>query len=228
MGRLLRALKSLWTTCNEVALNIDTHSNRPGTSPVSDSFRPWWFGPQSERAVHRDNYDYASPDYWYLRKVIRILKLRPEDVVYDIGAGKGRFLCMAARQQVRKCVGVELSDSLCAAARDNASRLRGRCAPIEIVCEDACAAPLSDGTVYFLFNPFGPDTMRVTLANIERSLSGNPRDIVIVYYNPTHASVFESCGWLHMAYEFRTRGELRVTFWSNCRPETSHRLLGIR
>ncbi len=222
IGGLLGTLKSVWTTCNEAALNIHTESQDQELAPSPDSSRQWWFGPRSERAVHGDNYKYATPDYWYLRKVIKVLKLRPEDVVYDIGAGKGRFLCMAARQQVRKCVGVELSDSLCAIARENASQLRGRRAPIEIVCEDACTASLSDGTVYFLFNPFGPDTMRVTLASIERSLSENPRDVVIVYYNPTHASVFEACAWLNKIHEFRTRGQLRVSFWSN-RPRESGR-----
>jgi hypothetical protein len=45
-------------------------------------------------------------------------------------------------------------------------KLRGRKAPIEIVCGDASTADLGEGMIYFMFNPFGADTMGDTLENI--------------------------------------------------------------
>jgi cyclopropane fatty-acyl-phospholipid synthase-like methyltransferase len=210
-----RWLQKAWAQLNDILLNIDT-GTVPNHQPASNqASRPWWFGTYSDRARHNDNYQYASPDFWYIRKVVQLLALCPQDVVYDLGAGKGRFVCCAARAPVRKCVGVELVESLCEVARKNASSLRGRKAPIEIVRGDAAGADLSDGTVYFMFNPFGPETMRDTLSNIRSSLVNNPRQITIVYYNPQHESMFAMCPWLDKYHEFRTHGGLRVTFWKN-------------
>jgi hypothetical protein len=74
-----------------------------------------------------------------------------------------------------KCIGVELLAPFCEIARRNAAGLRGRKAPIQIVCGDAATAELSEGTIYFMFNPFGADTLRDTLENIRGSLSQEPR-----------------------------------------------------
>jgi precorrin-6B methylase 2 len=87
-------------------------------------------------------------------------------VFYDIGSGMGRIVCAAARKRLRKCTGVEMSEPLCQIARCNAMKLRGRKAPIEIVCGDAPTADLGEGTIYFMFDPFGADTIRDTLENI--------------------------------------------------------------
>ena len=147
--------------------------------------------------------------------MLRILKPEPQDVFCDIGCGMGRILCVAARTPVKKCLGVELLEPLCQIAQQNGTRLRGRKASIQIVCRDAATADLSEGTIYFLFNPFGPETLRDTLENIRGSLSRNPRAIRIAYYNSQHASVLEALGWLVKAHEFDTFGGHRVTFWEN-------------
>ena len=85
---------------------------------------------------------------------------------YDIGSGMGRIVCAVARKRLRKGIGMELSEPLCQIARRNAMKLRGRKAPIEMVCGDASTADLREGTIYFMFNPFGADTMRDTPENI--------------------------------------------------------------
>lgn len=204
----------MWIKCNEFVLNIETEPPR-GPAPSSDSTRHWWEGDFSAKAAHNDNYNYACPDYWYVRKIVRLASPRPADVVYDLGSGMGRIVCDFARKRVRKCVGVELFGPLCEIARKNADRLRGRKSRIEIICDDAAKADLSDGTIYFMFNPFGPATMRDVIGNIQRSLSRNPRPITICYYNAMHEPVLEDGGWLEMYYHFHTAGGLRVSFWRN-------------
>jgi SAM-dependent methyltransferase len=179
-------------------------------------------------AKHADNLSYASPDYSYIRSVARRLKLSREDVFYDIGCGMGRMLCVVARQQIRKCVGIELLEPLCETARHNSLRLRGRKTPIEILCADAATADLSDGTVYYLFNPFGKDTLRDFLANLETSIARNPRKLRLVYYNSAYESILEASGWLQKFDEFNTRGGLRVTFWKNGGGRTAARAGTLR
>jgi SAM-dependent methyltransferase len=170
---------------------------------------------RSETTKHNDGCPYETIDYWNIRKVLRALKPSATDVFYDIGSGMGRVICVAARLRMKKCVGIELSGWLCETARRNAMRLRGRRSTIEVICGDAATTPLADGTIYFLFNPFGPETLFDTLTNIKNSLMVNPRTIRIVYYNATHARIFEESGYLNKLHEFITLGGLAVTFWIN-------------
>jgi SAM-dependent methyltransferase len=211
---IVRMLQPIWTMSNEVALGIRTTPTvgRSGTVPPG-------VDPVGQRSGlpprHDDSGKYEVPDYWYMRKVRSLLKPGPEDVIFDLGCGMGRFLCVAARVKVRKCVGVELLPQLCEIARSNAAQLRGRKAPIEILCGDAAGADLSGGTIYYMYNPFGPATMSDVLASLRGTLSRAPRKIAIVYYNSNHEELFQNSGWLEKYDEFRVQSGMRVTFWRN-------------
>ena len=146
-GPLTRA-QGVWIACNERLLAIDTRA-RTADGPCN--------GPADSR--HGDGLWYAPPDYRYLRRIMRILRPGPEDVFYDIGSGMGRVLCVAAQWRISRVVGIELDRPRCNIARRNADRMRGRHAPIDVRCEDASTADLSDGTIYYLYNPFGPETV---------------------------------------------------------------------
>ena len=186
--------------------------------PIISEQEPWR-SPASDKARHGDNWRYATIGYQHVRKILRVMSPGPEDVFYDIGCGMGRILCVAAQQPVRKCVGVELQEPLCQIARRNAASLRGRKAPIEIVRADATTVDLADGTIYFMFNPFGPETLRDTLANIRRSLAQNPRSIKIVYYHAKYQSVIDDMDWLRKVQEFENFGGHPVTIWGNQRSQ---------
>ena len=180
----------------------------------------------SKNARHSDNFEYGTIGYSNIEKVLRVVKPGPQDVFCDIGCGMGRILCVAARKPVKKCIGVELLAPLCEVARRNAASLRGRTAPVQIVCGDATTADLSEGTIYFMFNPFGAETLRDTLDNIRGSLSQKPRAIKIAYYNSQHAWVLEALGWVVKVKEFETFGGHRVTFWENRLPYDASAFIG--
>jgi SAM-dependent methyltransferase len=211
---LVRFAQPLWAMCNDVALKIHTI---PSAEPsASTQLIARTAGREDDvRPRHDDSVEYEVPDYLYLRRVVRSLKPCPEDVIFDLGCGMGRFLCLMARRKVRKCVGVELLPHLCEAARKNAAQLRGRQAPIEIRCADAATADPSGGTIYYLFNPFGSATMGEVLANIRGTLTSNPRNITIVYYNAIHEGLFQASGWLEKYHAFRVQSGMAVTFWRN-------------
>jgi hypothetical protein len=112
-------------------------------------------------------------------------------------------------------VGVELLESLCHKADNNARRLRGRKAPIQVICSDVVTQDLSDGTIYFMFNPFGRQTLQAVLHNLHASLVQNSRSIKIAYYNSAYEDVLSSCDWLRELKHFYTRNGLKVSFWVN-------------
>jgi SAM-dependent methyltransferase len=213
---LADTLKPVWTQANEAALCIETVS-RARSVGAGKAGKAWWRGERCELSRYDDNFQYATLDYWNLRRVIKTIEPRREDVFYDIGSGMGRMLCLVARRHLRKCIGVELFQPFCDIARKNAGSLRGRKTQIEIICGDAAETDLSEGTIYYLFNPFGEESMRDTLANIHRSLAVKPRSIKIVYCNPTCESVFQSSGWLRKVHQLRLFGGQDVTFWENIR-----------
>lgn len=214
-----RFARVLWERLNDGWLNISTMS-APFSTHLVD---PRVFFRDNEKAVqtkHADPVGYQSPDYLELRRIITHLSPGEQDVVYDLGAGKGRVVCLFARRSVKRCIGVEFARPLCDIAALNADSLRGRKAPIDIVCADAAIADLNEGTIYFLYNPFGAQTLRDVLVNLRNSLESTPRQIRLVYMNPQHAHVFAESGWLehyHTEWEiFRKLGNC-TSFWKNSR-----------
>lgn len=208
----LSLLKPVWIQANERLLGIQTEPKNV-LVPMGNGL--WWQKESGALSQYADGTHYASQDYWNVRKMIRTLKPGPEDVFYDIGSGLGRVVCVMARRPVRKCVGIELYQPLCEMARENAANLRGRRAPIEILCGDAASADLSEGTLYFLFHPFGERTMRSMLENIRQSLGKNPRTIRIAYCVPVLDSLFEQAGWLRKIHQIRLMGGYHASFWQN-------------
>ena len=163
-------------------LNIDTVS--PPTKAIDHHSR---FG---------DSHGNAAYSYLKLWKYSSLLKPSREEIVFDIGCGAGRILCVFARRTVQKCVGIEISTEYAERARQNAKRLKGRKAPIEVIVDDAAEADYSGGTIYCLFNPFGTKTLEVALERIHQSVRKCPRRIRVAYFNAAFENVMELCGWL--------------------------------
>jgi predicted RNA methylase len=202
---VLKKFKKQWEVLNDWSLNIDTRS-----LPHEEILKG-----DGQTLRHTDAKGYQTVDYLNLRKIRRLLQLGQSDTVYDLGCGKGRVVCVLAQAAINRCVGIEIFPDLCDIARSNADRLRRRRAPIEIRCADVATADLSDGTVYFMFNPFGADTMRTVMDNIQRSLLDKPRTVRIVYANPKVESLIASYAWLKKVADFRTLGGMSVVFYQN-------------
>ena len=87
--------------------------------------------------------------------------------------------------------------------------------PIEIRCEDVTQSNISDGTIFFLFNPFGAATLKDFLTNLEYSLYDNNRHVKIAYFNPVHVQELEGCKWLRKYREIHTFHGYAIGFWEN-------------
>src|SRR5262245_13385365 len=164
---------------------------------------------------------YEATDYALLGRYIKPLRLRRDDVIFEVGCGMGRTLCVLALMPVRKCVGIEVLPELSQRAVANARRLRGRRAEIEIRCCDAVFTDYSQGTVFWFNNPFGPDSLLSVMQQIEHSLQLRPRAIQIAYIYPRHEHVMRSFPWLRQVHRedpllFTTS---QGSYWTNDLPD---------
>ncbi len=168
---------------------------RVGTETV----RNWWIdrryggwcgGSIATRFGETGAYGTSSADYWQLRKIFSPengLAVTPDDVLVDIGCGKGRVLNHWLEVgQGDRMIGIELDPEFAGFARD---RLEGF-ANVEVLVGDAIDLLPVDATIIFLFNPFGPrvlDRLRERVAELYPP-GGRLR---IVYYFAMHRRQFD-------------------------------------
>jgi predicted RNA methylase len=164
-----------------------------------------------------DRYHYVTLPYPAILSVIRSLQLAPSDVFVDLGCGKGRVVCCAARVDIREAIGIEREQELCRLAQTNALRLRGRRTTISIRHVSAENADYLNETVFYMFNPFGEDVMRAVMLKIASSLALNPRPVRLVYVKPMFENVLQESGWLEQYDRWNTMAEEGmehvVSFW---------------
>lgn len=191
-----------------------------------DAIFDFWFGidtrpdagrNETVRTFHDDNEGAAALSYISILYYLWKLKLNDSDLVVDIGGGSGRILCCLARRNIRKAVGIEVVPDHFERAQRNLARLRKRTAEADVILGDAALVELEAATVYILFNPFGPTTMRQVLSKIKgraHSLGLDTRSIRFAYINPYHESVFFDAGWLQRYKVVKPPGsQTWASFW---------------
>jgi hypothetical protein len=149
-------------------------------------------GDQSAHAV-----DYWATTAKFARGMIRRLPITDFSnyTFVDMGSGKGRVLLIAAEFPFRRIIGVEFVLGLDAIARKNVETYRNprqKCMDIQPLLMDATQYefPPEPLVVYF-YNPFVGPAMESVIKNLDRSIAGHPRDVVVVYWNPVSAELFE-------------------------------------
>lgn len=157
-----------------------------------------WLEPQGEAAGDDHPEIAIKPCAWLtLWRAFHWLRLRPDDVVIDLGSGPGRAVLVAATFRLRRVIGVERELMLHEQARANllTSRLPRRTARIDLVCSDVLDYRLPDDvTVVFMYNPFRGTVFRRTVAEILRSVDARPRRLRLVYVNPQEHDVLIGTG----------------------------------
>ncbi|AEM39805.1 Methyltransferase type 11 [Pyrolobus fumarii 1A] len=84
-------------------------------------------------------------------EALSLARLSPCDVLYDLGAGDGRVVVIAARDfRVKKAVGVEIDDGLVTIARIRAAE-EGVADRVEIIEGDIFEVDVSDATVVYIY-----------------------------------------------------------------------------
>jgi len=134
--------------------------------------------------------------YGRLEKMVQYLKPFSDDVFCDLGCGEGRVVFFMARQKLKKIIGVELDEGVYAVAYRNLHKVRKKKTPVEVLNIDAADFDPKEGTIFYMFNPFGAGTLKRVLDNIRESLAVNPRRIRIVYYGLRRDILLDKQDWL--------------------------------
>jgi precorrin-6B methylase 2 len=164
---------------------------------------------------------YYATSYRRIFRILDALRLAPSDTFIDLGCGKGRVACCAAFYPVREVIGIDDVPELCAAAERNLRNLRGRRAKALILRGKAEEFDYSQGTIIYMFHPFGPQTLSAVLSRLAEGLLKNRRDVRLVYVNPVHESVLRETEWLerydHWPAERRLWTDIMhpVSFWKS-------------
>jgi precorrin-6B methylase 2 len=163
-------------------------------------------------SLNKDGVPYVATPYHLLEKMINYLKLNSDDVFIDFGSGKGRVIFFVAGQKVKKVTGLELHKELVNIAQVNLNNLKLKNTRVEIINDDAAIFDAKDGTVFFMFNPFGEKTIARVIGNIKDTLAANPRKIRIVYYSPAFSELLDKQDWLAPEGEIEDTG---IFVWRN-------------
>lgn len=112
----------------------------------------------------------------HLFALLRRLDLRESDVLIDLGSGLGHLPLLAAILTPATCLGVELEPAYVASARLSAEALALE--RVRFIADDARAADLSTGTVFYLYSPFTGAMLADMLAVLARHARALPLRVV--------------------------------------------------
>jgi hypothetical protein len=123
--------------------------------------------------------------------LIRLTALTAGDVLVDLGSGLGHVPLLAAILTSARSIGIELEGTYVERARQCAQRLNLN--RVTFIQQDARAADLSAGTVFYLYTPFTGSIMSSVLSRLRREAAARP--IRICTYGPCTSVVAEE-SWL--------------------------------
>lgn len=138
-----------------------------------------------------------------VEKMLEAARVRPNEVVYDLGSGDGRVLITAAKKFKAKSVGVELSPELVKKATDwiEQEGLKERC---QVIQGDLREVDLSAADVVVLY--LLTSSNELLRPALEKSLKVGARvvshDFEIREWNPTRVVQAEAYGRVHSIFVY--------------------------
>jgi SAM-dependent methyltransferase len=169
---VVRALESVWW---EYKLGVDTRGQVDATV--------------------RGGVHYSPLPYGFIRRLLLALRLTPDDVVADVGCGKGRVLCVARLAAPRRIIGIEANQALIATARRNLRRV-DRGGTMQLVHGLAQDYDYRDVTALIMYNPFDRRTMEEFCERLGETAAASPRPLRIAYANCAFEQPLHGCAWL--------------------------------
>ena len=143
--------------------------------------------------------NYQAIDPLAFRDALGAVSIPHEEFTFiDFGSGKGRTLLIASGFPFKRVIGVEYCKQLNDVAQQNILRFPAsarRCDQVESIEADATQFPIPDEPlVVFLNNPFAEPVMSKVVKNVVDSFRRCPRRIVVIYFWPNLARLWEETG----------------------------------
>ena len=141
--------------------------------------------------------DVYHTDYSVMPLLFRNMHINPDDVLVDVGCGKGRVINYWLNQQYKnQIIGLELDPDV---AENTACQL-AKHSNVKVIPGDAIENLPPEGTIFYFYNPFN-ETKIMTFEEKLREVTGdNP--VKIIYYNPKNLHAFENNKWSVQRIDF--------------------------
>ena len=153
-----------------------------------------------ELGIDKERGNQYQPTTRGLRRVLKKLPVGPEDAIIDIGCGKGKAMYLMSSFPFGRIDGFDLSEDLCAIARQNLKRLKME--KSRVYCGDAVTFDQYDAYNYFyIFNSFPEAVFQKMLAHIQKSLECKPRKVYFIYLNPVYHDCLIKSGTFSFLFE---------------------------
>ena len=124
---------------------------------------------------------YEPTPYQVLDSLIESEYINKEDVLLDIGCGKGRVSLYLNHKIGCTCKGIDFNKDLIEEANTNKRNMNSN---VEFYCENAIHYKITNENKFYFFNPFSIEIFFSVISNIINSYYENPRDIMIFLYYP--------------------------------------------
>ena len=127
-----------------------------------------------------------QPSSSIIKSAFKKLPIGPEDVILDIGCGKGRAMYMMSAFPFGRIEGYDLSGEMVEIANANFTKLG---------LDDRCHAFIADADTYedydrfnyfYAFNPVPEKVFKNLMDHISESIRKNPRTCRFIYLNPMY------------------------------------------
>lgn len=141
-------------------------------------------------------FDYQAIEVFDLAQLMAELSIMLSETVFiDLGAGKGRAILMASMLPFKHVIGVELTTTLSAIARNNLIKLQDEfksARKTSVICGDAANFEFPpDPLVIFLYNPFDYGVMDSVIENLLSSVQQHARRVLVMYFRPELREMWE-------------------------------------
>lgn len=134
---------------------------------------------------------YECSKFFEIRHIFRKMKLPSNSKAIDFGSGKGLVVWYLSKLLTSGRVrGIESCNRLADISRHNLSKLGTKNA--EILNIDATNVHddiIDDSSLFYFYNPFNKRIFEYILVKIEESIDRNPREVLIIYFNPVYNNV---------------------------------------
>lgn len=132
-------------------------------------------------------YPTQSSDFLSLSKCFKNIVIKENDVIVDVGCGKGRVLNYLLYLKCKnKLIGIEIDYEI---AFNTKERLKNY-ANINIIHGDVLDNIPPEATIFFVFNPFNEVIMGKFIERLEEIFKD--KEITVIYLNPKHVDLFHN------------------------------------
>jgi len=147
-------------------------------------------GNKKSNYKHLGANDVYHTDYSVMPLLFSNVRIKPDDILVDVGCGKGRVINYWLSQKLpNQIFGLEIDPSLASATARQFSGYSN----VKVIQGNAIANLPPNGTIFYFYNPFNEEKVSEFEQKVH-AITGN-NQVKIIYYNPKSLNVFESNKW---------------------------------